>query len=68
MTSQGARGRTSGEMLFTLGVDGMQGGPHQAYRDVISQVGRVNGFGIDNHFFITNKQTYWFHSDTVKLV
>jgi len=38
MTSQGARGRTSGEMLFTLGVDGMQGGPHQAYRDVISQL------------------------------
>merc|ERR1712110_607500 len=38
MTSLGAKGRTSGEMTYTLGVDGIQGGPHQGYHYLLQKL------------------------------
>jgi len=38
MTSLGARGRTEAEMMFTLALDGIPGGPHDAYHTLMTSL------------------------------
>jgi len=60
MTSLGAKGRTSGEMTYTLGVDGIQGGPHQGYHYLLQKLNTAteadlytgNGVFVNPHYRI----------------